>query len=79
MKEYMPNGNRLLGSEKLAEGLLIYKIGMSFASTTKLFKILIKNIKQHFKMVKSRPWPVLIKTLLAKSYLLSLSFKEVNI
>ena len=55
MKEYMPNRNRLVGRTKLADGLLIYKnilftfaIGMIFASTAKLFKILIKNIKLHF-------------------------------
>ena len=60
MKEYMTICNRLVGSAKLAEGLLIYTqkiiftfaIGMIFASTTKLFKILIKNIKQHLKFFK---------------------------
>ena len=52
----MPNRNNLAGSAKLADGLLIYKNnpihitkGMIFASTTKLFNILIKNIKQHLK------------------------------
>ena len=40
----------------MADGLLIYKtilfifaIGIHFASTTKLFKIIIINIKKHFK------------------------------
>jgi len=54
----MPICNRLAGSAKLAEGLLIYKnnpntfaIGMIFASTTKLFKLLIKNIKHHLKKI----------------------------
>jgi len=53
MKEYMSNCNRLAGSAKLADELLIYKnnpIHIFFASTTKLFKILIKDIKQHFKI-----------------------------
>jgi hypothetical protein len=52
MKEYMPNRNWLADSSKLADGLLIYKtilftfsIGMIFANTTKLLKILINNIQ----------------------------------
>ena len=56
MKEYMPICNRLAGGNKLADKckftkaiLFIFAIGMNFASTTKLCKILIKNIKQHFK------------------------------
>jgi len=63
MKEYMPNPNRLADSAKLAggkckliDGLLIHKnnpihicSSKNFASTTKLFKKVIKNIKQHFK------------------------------
>jgi len=55
MKEYMPKCNRLAGSAKLADELLIYEnnpihmsIGMIFASTNNLLKILIKNIKEHF-------------------------------
>jgi len=57
MKEYMPIRNRPVGSAKLADGLLIYKtiiftfaIGMIFACTTKLVKILSKNIKQQLKV-----------------------------
>ena len=56
MKEYMPNCNRLADRAKLADGLLIQKkilftfaIGMIFASTTKPFYKIIKNIKQHLK------------------------------
>ena len=58
MKEYMPIRNRMACSAKLADGLLITKtilftftIGMVFASTTKLFKILPKNITQHLKKI----------------------------
>jgi len=52
MKEYTPNRNRLAGSAKLADKftktiLFTIAIGMIFASATKIFKILIKNIKQH--------------------------------
>jgi len=64
MKEYMPNRNRLAGGENwLTDSanwltdcyftktiLFTFAIGMIFASTTKLFKKVIKNIKQHFKI-----------------------------
>ncbi len=51
----MPNCNRLADNEswltdsasKFTKTILFtFAIGMSFASTTKLFKILIKNIKK---------------------------------
>jgi len=58
MKEYMPNRNRLADSANWLMDcsftktiLFIFAIGMIFASTTKLFQKLNKNIKQHFKNI----------------------------
>jgi len=69
IKEYMSNRNRLADSANwLTDSanwqtdcyftkpiLFTFAIGINFASTTKLFKILIKNIKQHLKFFKGRP------------------------
>jgi hypothetical protein len=63
MKEYMPICNRLADSANwLTDSaswltdcwftgtiLFTFAIGIVFASTTELFKIIIKNIKKHFK------------------------------
>ena len=60
------------------KNLFTFVIGISFASTTKLLKILVKNLSNTLKCFKCHPWQVLIKTypiiqLLANYNLVSLT------